>query len=280
MNKLTALALCLICITISFILCMNFKPSLSELEPDAESREAERLQTQDISADKSNAEIEAFKNAKGIIADKSSKVNNVVETQCIPVDDNTRGNDRLAKEHEELKERFEKLNGEFSRTNRDLFTAQDLLKQAGLQQPGGISAKRAKELLPPPFDKVMTDTTGTSAQVFNKLHNANEDFAWGADMELQIRDFVVTHEFANFVELESVICRDSICEIRGFQDDNYFWSNKVSQDIFKMPFWKFNSVSSRTGSVPQEDDASNDEEDKASDETMKNYFYVLASLEV
>ena len=184
--------------------------------------------------------------------------------------------ERLVQEHEALKKRLAEVNSDYSQTMKHLFAAQDVLRKEGLEVPGSISADRAKALLPSPFDEIVSGTTGTTAQYFDKLHDAKEDFDWGADMELQIRDFIITHEFGSFVELESVICRDSICEIRGFQDNQFYWSNKLRKDITKMPFWKFQSTSSQTGQVPREENG----EDGAEITSMSNYFYVLTSLKV
>lgn len=135
---------------------------------------------------------------------------------------------------------------EFSLMQR-LNAAERALEKAGLPVPGNLQLDEAQAFLPKPFDGQVAGMSGDFADNFRNLHKADEDYDWGSDLQLRIKDFIISHQYAAFINLQSVICRQSICEIRGFQDEQMYWTNVIVEELQAAPFWALYGSFSSTG---------------------------------
>ncbi|WP_395339416.1 hypothetical protein PN836_014485 [Ningiella sp. W23] len=136
--------------------------------------------------------------------------------------------------------------------------AQNMLEQQG-QKLESISEEEAKAILPEPFASVLARSTGTMVETFKELQTQEEDYDWALMMQQKISDFFITHELSDRVSVQSVICKKSICEIRGFEAQRDI-ASQVMSAMSAQPWWTFNSTHSSTGD----------------DEEFGRYFYVIA----
>ncbi|MCJ8271606.1 MAG: hypothetical protein MJK04_19670 [Psychrosphaera sp.] len=98
--------------------------------------------------------------------------------------------------------------------------------------------------------------------IYTRFTNQHKEPKWGDKKEQQIRDFIQTHESSYAVELNTVICKSSSCEISGTITNSAQW-DKIYSEMFRQPWWNFS---------------------KFGDDTIENktngevYFYKLARL--
>jgi hypothetical protein len=80
-----------------------------------------------------------------------------------------------------------------------------------------ISPEQASSFLPEPFASLMAKQRGLAIDYLNQHQLEEIDSEWAYQIELKIADHFATHEHASQVNLSSVSCKTSICEIRGYE---------------------------------------------------------------
>ena len=159
-----------------------------------------------------------------------------------------------------LQNKIEKQDQQIDFTNQRFNGAVQALKKANLPLPDAISLEDARKLVPPPFDQVIASGNPNITEKFNRLQSLPIDYEWGIIMQQRISDHFTTHEFGHLVTLDSVSCRQDICEIRGFEQQQDTW-NSIMQSMVATPWWNATGTNSVSGS--------------GSD--YGAYFYVIAS---
>lgn len=142
----------------------------------------------------------------------------------------------LADVKRQLKEAESKLESIYA-------TESNVSRQA--EQPSQVSEEEVVQHLSAPFDSVILNARGSMVDKFRQLHEESEDHEWSIIMEQHISDFFVTHDFANKVKLDAVTCKQTICEIRGFEFENEAWG-RVMSDMRNQSWWNFVSSHSTT----------------------------------
>jgi hypothetical protein len=140
------------------------------------------------------------------------------------------------------------LQADLEKNKTRLQAAHDLLKDAGIAIPDFISLEEVKKHIPEPFAGLVANSSIYITEDFTKLYEAEADFDWGPQMEQRVSDYIVTHQHASAVQLQSVTCRANICEIRGFPIDPALWRDNLLSEMATQPWWDFNSTSSMSGS--------------------------------
>ena len=123
-----------------------------------------------------------------------------------------------------------------------------------------LSLQQAQSFLPEPFASLMAKQKGRAVDYLNQ-HQAEEvDSEWAYDIEQKVQDYFALHENAAKLQLSSVSCKTSICEIRGYeyQPDSFIATYNTMQ---MQNWWRFASSYAFQ---------SNDKE--------STYFYILAEL--
>jgi hypothetical protein len=123
-----------------------------------------------------------------------------------------------------------------------------------------ISQQEADDALPKPFSNVLAGATGELAKNFNQFKKEPVDHDWGYNMEMNIKDFIAMHTEADKVNLASVVCKTSSCEIRGFEQEDHAWGYLL-KDMQVQEWWDFTRTNSSN----------------SSSKDYGQYFYLLAS---
>lgn len=123
-----------------------------------------------------------------------------------------------------------------------------------------LSLQQAQSFLPEPFASLMAKQKGRAVDYLNQ-HQAEEvDSEWAYDIEQKVQDYFALHENAAKLQLSSVSCKTSICEIRGYEYQPDFFI--ATYNTMQMQnWWRFGSSYAFQ---------SNDKE--------STYFYILAEL--
>lgn len=113
------------------------------------------------------------------------------------------------------------------------------------EQPSQVTEEEVAQHLSAPFDSVILNARGSMVDKFRQLHEESEDHEWSIIMEQHITDFFVTHDLADKVKLDAVTCKQTICEVRGFELENEAWG-RVMSDMRNQSWWNFVSSHSTT----------------------------------
>jgi len=104
--------------------------------------------------------------------------------------------------------------------------------------------KAAAELaLPKPFSNFFVDATGRRAEEFNRFQNETQDYDWAYLMEIQIKDFMTIHYEAGNIDVQSVKCKTTTCEITGFESEEQK-AQIILRDMREQDWWEFRNTSS------------------------------------
>lgn len=151
-------------------------------------------------------------------------------------------NETLEKELEEqiftATQRYERLASQFN-------IAQGMLNKEG-KKLETMSEEEAIKLLPQPFAGLVSKMSGSIIGKFKQLQTQEKDYEWADLIEQQITDHYISHEYSYAISLQSVICKQNICEIRGFQKEDKL-HNLIMNELSRKPWWKFNSSHSSSG---------------------------------
>jgi hypothetical protein len=74
------------------------------------------------------------------------------------------------------------------------------------------------------------------------------DFEWAIQMEQRISDFIVTHELAYTVELVTVECKSTSCQIAGYEEEAGTFGDIINK-LKEEPWFELNSSSSFSSST-------------------------------
>lgn len=88
---------------------------------------------------------------------------------------------------------------------------------------------------------------------FNTLLAEPKNDKWAFDMENQINDFIMLHEYGQNVRVTSVNCKQSMCEIYGYHSNNSLFQ-LLSQDLLTQPWFmptntQSNSSNAKNGDI-------------------------------
>ncbi|ALO42695.1 hypothetical protein [Pseudoalteromonas phenolica] len=112
-------------------------------------------------------------------------------------------------------------------------------------QPSQATEEEVSQHLSAPFDSVVLKARGSMVDKFRQLHEEPQDQEWSIVTEQHISDFFVTHDLADKVALDAITCKQTICEIRGFELENEAWG-RIMSDMRAQPWWNFASSHSTT----------------------------------
>lgn len=135
--------------------------------------------------------------------------------------------------------------------------------EESIQPRSSITLAEVEPYLPEPFANTVSESKGTVVDLFKKLQAEEVDYDWAVEMEQKIKDYFVTHDLAGEVNLQSVNCKKTICEIRGFEKSNNVVGVIIS-GMHTQVWWNFNGSHKSTGS----------------NEKDGLFFYMLASRKV
>lgn len=145
------------------------------------------------------------------------------------------------------------LHTELADVKRQLAEAQNKLESfyaanpdaSHTDQPSQATEEEVSQHLSAPFDSVILKARGSMVDKFRQLHEEPLDQEWSVVTEQHISDFFITHDLADKVKLDAVTCKQTICEIRGFELENEAWG-RVMSDMKAQPWWNFVSSHSTT----------------------------------
>ncbi|TRY30357.1 hypothetical protein [Aliiglaciecola sp. M165] len=161
---------------------------------------------------------------------------------------------------------YKKTERELTETKSALRDANATLKEAGLEVPQTLTREEIEKSLPAPFTDVIAGADLGIRKNYEEFSNQQRNEEWAIEMETNIRDFFSLHELSINVDLDSVICKSSFCEIRGFEKAPEVFP-VIIRELSMQPWYSsgqgsFSNFTPYTPGIHNEDN--------------KAYFYVLA----
>ena len=150
---------------------------------------------------------------------------------------------RVEQEKNKLLEEVVTIKQQLTAANQKLQTIQARTDQS--LKPTLIEPEEVTEHLSAPFDSVVLNASRDMVNKFKQLQKETQDQTWALMIEQHIADFFVVHDLAHQVKLDGVQCKQTVCEIRGFELEPKAWE-KIMSDMTEQSWWQFSSSHSTT----------------------------------
>ncbi|MDT0584162.1 hypothetical protein [Brumicola blandensis] len=264
MQKLTLAAFYLVSIVAAFLIGERAASTHITTTTITEERE-EAISDSLANGDTENAANDKYSNIVASVSDGSVASDEVTvrEAQYKKREEERKLQEKVAR----LEDLYKTLNNSYTQALSQLDNANRALTEAGIDIPDAITLEEVQKYVPAPFDQQIANSPNFVTDHFKKLHEAEDDLGWGIEMQTRISDFIVTHEYGSYLQLESVICREGTCEVRAFPDNLLQWREGILSDMAMQSWWDFNSSSSISGNF--KDEAENAED--------RSWFYLIVS---
>jgi len=195
-----------------------------QITPSSIPSKSKEQQTKQIN-NTSNKSIIDIKNSENIAKHlvREAKVNNIE-----------------SKEEKDLALKYAKLEKQYSQSQQHI---KSLTRQLGEFDESDVTNEELAEFVPKEYENLIVNFKGDTRNQISKLHNDPEDLDWGYEASNNITFFITTHAYSYGVNLQSLICKNSSCELLINEKERPSWDN-IFQDMTKQDWWKFTSISS------------------------------------
>ncbi|MGJ8682796.1 hypothetical protein [Paraglaciecola sp.] len=161
----------------------------------------------------------------------------------ITVKDINRYKDKIAQLENDLSQKYSKikplcLDQESKKSDEDL-------DNSNSERFASMTIKEAEAVLPKPYSDLVASTSGSMIEYLQEHIKDDVDYDWAPDMEQKIKDFIFMHPHSSEVELQSVTCKTSTCELMIVELEDFTW-DRIEHDIRKQDWYKFSAGSSST----------------------------------
>ena len=97
-------------------------------------------------------------------------------------------------------------------------------------EPSSITAEQASQWVPVPFATMVANQQGDMIELFKRHHQADTNQEWATKREQALSDVMTNSDYASEVNIESIMCKATTCEIRGEELSANAWV-QVSQQL-------------------------------------------------
>lgn len=97
-------------------------------------------------------------------------------------------------------------------------------------EPDSITVEQASQWVPESFANVVASQQGDMVELFKRHHQAEKNQQWATEREQALQDTFSLSEHADMVNISSVNCKATTCEIRGEELKQNGWM-LVSQEL-------------------------------------------------
>ena len=115
-------------------------------------------------------------------------------------------------------------------------------KSKSNQSPSAITDEEIDKILPPPFNQQLKNNQGDIREKYKAFANATEPQESDVDVQNKLADAISSNPYAKFLNIESLLCRENICEIRLYETKSGVWSY-IQAEMHLQDWWSFGSTS-------------------------------------
>jgi len=139
-----------------------------------------------------------------------------------------------------LKQKYKMLEQELRQSKQKI---KSLNRQVGELDESDVPDKELLAFVPEDYENLVVNFRGQVRDEIFDFHHQPEDLDKGFDLSHNISSFIVSHAYSFGVELNSVICKESYCELLINEKERSSW-DRIYQDMTKQEWWIFNSTNS------------------------------------
>lgn len=112
-------------------------------------------------------------------------------------------------------------------------------------------SQQLQQHIPPSHLRLTSDMAPVTQMQIIKMHQQEEDYGWGYDIQTKIQDLFITQFDPAQQQLQAVTCRQGQCELLIS-----LYNDAPGKDIFDVlrsqPWWQFGSTNSRSANGQEE----------------------------
>jgi len=146
----------------------------------------------------------------------------------------------LTTANSELEQKYRKLKQEYFESQHNVSMLKRLV---GELDESNISDEQISALVPEAYQNIVVNFRGQTRDEIFDFHQQAEDLDKGYDLSVNISSFITSHAYSFGVELNSIICKESYCELLVKEKERPSW-DRIFQDMIKQDWWQFNSTNS------------------------------------
>lgn len=154
----------------------------------------------------------------------------------------------VMEENSQLKQKYRVLEQKLLQSKHKI---NSLTRQIGELDESDITDEELLALVPKDYENLVINFRGQMRDEIYNFHHQPEDLDKGFDLSHNISSFIVSHADSFGVELNSVICKKSYCELLIKEKERPSW-DRIFHDLSKQEWWKFNSTHSSSTSDQDE----------------------------
>lgn len=191
---------------------------------------------------------------------KIEKTKRKENTQSTPVVDEVEANENQTQIISMLKQRVEYLENKLNYSTSEDSMLKEIAEprseeeqaktalarmKAEARKVGYLSPEIAEQHYDKPFLSLVSGASGTFGRDLTNMLNEPKDHDWALQIETNIRDFVQMHEFGQYIRLERVNCKKTVCEILAFEDKDKTFDH-ILNDMRLQAWWTFKGTHSKS----------------------------------
>lgn len=140
----------------------------------------------------------------------------------------------------DLEQKYKMLEQELQQSKQKI---KFLKRQAGELDASDVSDKELIAFIPKDYENLVVNYRGQTRDEIFEFHQQPEDLDKGFDLSHNISSFIIGHAYSFGVNLNSVICKKSNCELLINEKERPSW-DRIYHDMIKQEWWKFNLMNS------------------------------------
>lgn len=141
-------------------------------------------------------------------------------------------------EEASLNQKYEKLKQELSQSKHRI---QALNRQIGDLGGSDVTDEELLANVPEEYEGLIVNFSGKTRDEIADFHKQPEDLDSGFVLSDNISSFIVSHAYSYGVELSSIICKQSYCELMVKEKEKPSW-DKIFHEMTQQEWWSFYST--------------------------------------
>lgn len=117
------------------------------------------------------------------------------------------------------------------------------LKEFSSTKFARMTIEDAEAILPKPYSDLVASTGGIMIEILNEHLKDEVDYDWASDIEQKFNDFIYMHPLSSGMDLQSITCKTSTCELMIIEFEDFTW-DRISHDMKKQDWYSFGGGSS------------------------------------
>jgi hypothetical protein len=117
-----------------------------------------------------------------------------------------------------------------------------VVEKKSSQYPNEITDEEIDKILPPPFNQKLKNNHGYIREKYREFADATEQKEFDINIQNKLTDAISSNPYSKFLNIESLVCKANICEIRLYETKRGVWSY-IQAEMHLQDWWPFGNSS-------------------------------------